>query len=282
MLGAFVAVPLSMALARRFRLLDVPGGRKQHSSVTPRGAGIVLWMGLLLIFLLFGDEGRFVPFVATGATVVFLVGYLDDMSSLSPSVRFLVHLAASYGAIYPLDLPLLHRIASVIWITGLTNAFNLVDGMDGLCLSMALITMGFCAVTFGPFPWALTAGLVLGVMLWNFPKAKTFLGDGGSTLLGYLCGALILWNAWEPMASMGILRLMLVLFLLGGLPVLDTLVVMTGRIIKRRSPFLPDRTHGHHRLLDRGIRKEKVLAILAAFHCLLLLAGVKALGSWGG
>lgn len=273
-LWAFLAVPLSMALAKRFRLLDVPGGRKLHASVTPRGAGIVLWVGFLLVSLLMGDRVPFAPYVASGATGVFVVGYLDDMSPLPPSIRFMVHLVAAMGVLYPLDMPLLHRVVAVIWITGLTNAFNLIDGMDGLCLSMTLVTMG-CAMYFlSPFPWVVTMGLVLGVMLWNFPKAKTFLGDGGSTLLGFLCGSLMLWDAGEILAKFGVFRLCVTLFLLGGLPVVDTLSVMFGRILRGASPFLPDRTHGHHRLLDMGLGKIKVLAVLVCVHLSLVVAGM--------
>ncbi|MCX7829110.1 MAG: undecaprenyl/decaprenyl-phosphate alpha-N-acetylglucosaminyl 1-phosphate transferase, partial [Thermanaerothrix sp.] len=157
---------------------------------------------------------------------------------------------------------------------GLTNAFNLIDGMDGLCLSMALVTMG-CAMYFlAPFPWVITIGLVLGVMIWNFPRAKTFLGDGGSTLLGFLCASLILWDAWGSLAGVGIIRLCITLFLLGGLPVVDTLSVMFGRVLRGASPFLPDRTHGHHRLLDMGLDKVKVLAVLVGIHLSLVVAGM--------
>lgn len=272
-LWSLVATPVSIGLARMFRLLDVPGGRKTHVDVTPRGAGIVLWMGFLLWSLVEGGQGLTTPYVATGATGVFLVGYLDDMHPLPPLLRLFFHLAAAFWVILPLPVSLPERVLLGLWIAGLTNAFNLIDGMDGLSLTLALVTILVACRFAGPQTWLPFAGLVGGVLVWNFPRARTFLGDGGSTLLGFLCSAQIAWDLYGTSGKTGILAFGVILALVGGVPVFDTCVAMGRRVLLGRSPFSPDRGHAHHRLLDRGLSKGSALALLALGHLGLVSLG---------
>jgi UDP-GlcNAc:undecaprenyl-phosphate GlcNAc-1-phosphate transferase len=240
-------------------------------------------LGYLLASLLNGTNAVEVAFLATGATVVFLVGYADDMRSLPPGLRFVLHLAAAAWAVLPISLPLGDRLLMLFWVAGATNAYNLIDGMDGLALSLSLVT-AVVAMTLGnPGGWLSFAGMIAGVLVWNFPVARTFLGDGGSTFLGFVCASQLCWDLarvrdFSPSPWM----LALLLFLLGGVPVADTIVAMTRRILAGRSPFLPDRGHAHHRLLDRGIGKGKVLAILAGTHLLFLAAGIFMVGCLPG
>lgn len=272
-LWGVIATPVSMRLSRTFRLLDVPGGRKQHQAITPRGAGIVLWTGYLLWALINPNPGVEVPFVATGATLVFLVGYMDDMHPLPPLRRLIVHLFAAGWVVYALPVPIAQRALLLLWIAGSTNAYNFVDGMDGLALSLAFIT-SFLAFMYGnPYTWAQFCGLVAGVLVWNFPFARTFLGDGGSTLLGYICSSHLVWDLFPQFFEMNLLYMTPALLLLGGVPVADTLCAMTRRILQRKSPFLPDRGHAHHILLDRRLRTWQVLSVLVIFHGLLISAG---------
>lgn len=268
-----IATPVSMRLSQTFRLMDVPGGRKKHANVTPRGAGIVLWTGYLIWALVNPNPGVEVPYVATGATLVFLVGYMDDMHPLPPLKRLVVHLATAAWVIVPLSIPIHQRILLIVWVAGCTNAYNFVDGMDGLALSIAFVTSCLAYRGGNPYAWLPFCGLIAGVLIWNFPFARTFLGDGGATLLGYVCSSHLAWDLFPRFFGMRIDFMMAILLLIGGVPVVDTLIAMTRRILRRKSPFYPDRGHAHHILLDRKLRTWQVLCVLIVAHALLVGAG---------
>jgi len=272
-----LVTPISIFLARRFRVLDEPGGRKIHSGTVPRGAGIVLWLGHLLWVLLVGGSFPATRMIAVGATLVFLVGYVDDMKQTSPYLRLGVHLAAALVAVSAIPSSPLTKALLVLWIAGCTSAYNLIDGMDGLCLSLTIATALFFCVSGQLVPWLPFAGLCLGVLFWNFPlpRARTFLGDGGSTLLGFLCATQMAGSIVK--GTLGPFALIFVLVLLGGIPVLDTLMAVTRRFLRGRSPFLPDRGHLHHRLLDRSFPVIAIIVMMGTMHLILLLSGMTLL-----
>jgi UDP-GlcNAc:undecaprenyl-phosphate GlcNAc-1-phosphate transferase len=272
-----IATPVSMKLSNTFRLMDVPGGRKQHRAVTPRGAGIVLWTGYLLWALINPNPSVEVPYVSVGATLVFLVGYMDDMHSLPPLKRLFVHIAAAAWVIAPLSIPLYQRALLTLWVAGCTNAYNFVDGMDGLALSLALATSFMAYLDGNPYTWLPLCGLIAGVLLWNFPRARTFLGDGGSTLLGYVCSAHLAWDIFPGFFRMNPLMVAGVLIFIGGEPVADTLIAMIRRMLRGKSPLYPDRGHLHHKLLDKNLRTWQVLSALIIIHVILVAVGYKIL-----
>ncbi|MDR3280885.1 MAG: undecaprenyl/decaprenyl-phosphate alpha-N-acetylglucosaminyl 1-phosphate transferase [Synergistaceae bacterium] len=272
-LWGIIATPISMKLSRTFRLMDVPGGRKLHPVVTPRGAGIVLWTGYLLWGLVNPNPGVEVRYVATGATLVFLVGYMDDMHPLPPLKRLAIHLLAAAWVVMPLSVPIYQRILLLFWVAGCTNAYNFVDGMDGLALSIAFVTSYIAYRGGNPYTWLPFCGLIAGVLLWNFPKARTFLGDGGATLLGYVCSSHLAWDIFPRFFNMGFPTMVLSLILIGGIPVVDTLIAMIRRIAHGRSPFYPDRGHLHHILLDFKLLTWEVLALIVVVHGALVGAG---------
>lgn len=273
-LWGLVTTPISIGLARKFRLLDKPGGRKAHESITPRGAGIILWSGYILWALFSVNRGMEASYIATGASLVFVVGYMDDMQPLPSLVRLIFHLAAAVWVVFPLTVPLWQRMLFVFWIAGLTNAYNLIDGMDGLCLTMTLLT-AVCALLFlgAPATWMPIAGLVFGVLLWNFPSPRTFLGDGGSTFLGYICASYLVWGIFPYMFAQSVFFVTVALVLIGGAPVIDTLIAMIRRVLKKRSPFSPDRGHGHHKLQDAGFSKPQTLVLIGGAHAVMLMVG---------
>lgn len=278
-LWGLAATPISIGLAQKFRLLDQPGGRKTHCGTTPRGAGIVLWSGYILWTLFAGSRGAGTSYIATGASLIFVIGYMDDMQPLPSLARLFFHLAAAAWVISPLPIPLWQKALFIFWITGVTNAYNLIDGMDGLCLTMTLLTMLCAMALLGVATvWAPLSGLVFGVLLWNFPTPRTFLGDGGSTFLGYLCASYMAWDIFPGMFGQGIFFMAAALLLIGGAPATDTLIAMTRRILKKRSPFSPDRGHAHHKLQDAGLSKPHTLAVLGAAHIAMILAGFQFIG----
>ena len=253
-LGGFfwggLVTPIAIRLARHYRILDLPDARKIHTIQMPRGAGLVLWTGYLLWGLYAVGEGPYVRLTALGATIVFLVGYCDDMCSLSPFLRLALHLTSAALAVLPLRLPFLTAAACTVWTAGLTSAYNLIDGVNGLCLSLFIASSTGLAFLGSAPAGVVMAAMALGVLCWNFPSARTFLGDGGSTLLGYLFAVHFLYAATPTLRSVGLNELILLLLLFGGMPVLDTMIAFSRRILRGRSPFYPDKGHLHHRLME--------------------------------
>lgn len=276
-LWGIIATPVSMKLSRTFRLMDVPGGRKLHRAATPRGAGIVLWTGYLLWALVNPNPGVEVPYVATGATLVFLVGYMDDMHPLPPLKRLAVHFFAAAWVVFPLSAPVYQRALFLVWIAGSTSAYNFIDGMDGLALSVALVTSFMAYRSGNPHMWLPFCGLIAGVLVWNFPHARTFLGDGGAYLLGYVCSSHLAWDIFPNFFDVGPAVMLPALILIGGVPVIDTLFAMTRRTLSGRSPFHPDRGHLHHILLDMRLRGWEALSLIVAVHAAIVTAGYRLL-----
>lgn len=263
LLWGFCVMPLSILLAARFGLVDVADARKTHTGAVPRGGGIALWTGMMFWCLVFAPNSPLIPYAMTGGTIVFFAGYLDDMKSLSPFTRLAAHFFAAGVGLLGLyatgvQTTALGYCVAILWIAGSTNAYNFIDGMNGLSLSMTIISAAVMgAIGLGYWSWSLAA-LALGCLPWNFPKARTFMGDGGVYLVGYFIGLL---QASGTINWLRALWAIPVLLCLGGLPTLDTLRVALGRIVKGHSPFYPDRTHLHHLFLDRGVSPLRTLGL---------------------
>lgn len=205
--------------------------------------------------------------------MVFFIGYLDDMSPLRPMIRLFIHFLAAVLVVLPscTGSPIFLGLG-VLWVAGCTNAYNFIDGMNGLSLSMAVLAFGALALAGERTAAIPMIGLCAGVMVWNFPRAYTFIGDGGVYLLGYVASSLTLWRV-GPALSGSPIRCAAVLALLGGVPVLDTLFAILRRLISGKSPFAPDRGHIHHRLHDMGWPQGRILSVLLAVQVILLWAG---------
>ncbi len=290
-------VRASMLCAMPFGLVDHPMGRKDHAHPTPVTGGIGLFAALLLSFLIFGrfDLQLSVFFVAGGLLLV--IGVLDDRYDLSSRVRFFVQAIAAIIMIYFAGLQA-NEISDVVgisgfhlgWMTplftvfitiGLINALNMADGSDGYLAGqvMAALTL-FAGLAFYAGNLALAAQCaifataVMGFWFWNmrFPwqkRAKVFLGDAGSTFLGFA----IVWfalqltqNPQHPVTA--VLPPWMI-----ALPVLDCVVLMLERMRQRRSPFSADRNHMHHLLLDAGFTPT---GIAIAMMTLSLVIGATA------
>jgi len=289
--GGFVT-PVAIGLANRFRILDAPNERKVHSQITPRGAGLGLWLGYLVLCLYYvtpaseaGDiSGAYIPYAATGATLVFFSGYIDDMKSLPALFRLFIHLLAASLAIFPFELPLFTYFIAVVWIAGITSAYNLIDGINGLCLSLfivsstALFLMGLfgIGISYSSMSFGLTlAAMALGTICWNFPKAQTFLGDGGSTLLGFVFSTHVIESMNGVWGNIPFYTFILILLFFGGVPVFDTAFAFSRRIIKGKSPFSPDRAHFHHRLMNMKLPIFWTVISMATLQALSLYIAAK-------
>ena len=265
--------PLAINLANRYKIIDHPGERKIHSTPTPRGAGIVLWLGFLLWCLFSAGPHPIVRYIGAGGTIVFLGGYRDDMKSLEPLIRLGTHVLAALFFLIPAKLSPGHSAISLLWITGMTNAYNLIDGANGLCLLMFITACLFASPLGNSTIFISLASLAGGLLYWNFPKARTFLGDGGTTLLGYLFACFFIYTMSLGLNMVGTIELPFLLLLAGGVPVVDTLFAILRRIWGARSPFSPDRGHIHHRLIDMGLSPLWTVAFLVIVQCLIVGTG---------
>ncbi len=260
-----LTAPVSIRLAEIYGILDIPDARKIHKVNTPRGGGLGIWAGYMLMVLFMSLEIPALKFISAGATIIFLCGYLDDMCSLSPFLRLGLHFFASALSVFPLGLSVLNSAVALVWVAGVTSAYNLIDGVNGLCISIFIASSGSLYLLGNSYPGVYMAAMALGVLCWNFPMAQTFLGDGGSTLLGYLFAShfLIISSSVLNILDVGNLITMLILF--GGIPVIDTIIAFSRRMIAGRSPFYPDKGHLHHlliKLTDSAVVSVTVLLFL--------------------
>ena len=277
LLGFFwggLTAPISIRLAVLYGIIDVPDARKIHKGNTPRGAGIGLWFGYMLMAVLFSGNVPGIRYIATGATVIFLCGYLDDMCSLSPFLRLFLHLGASSLVVIPLGLGFFHSAVAVIWLAGVTSAYNLIDGMNGLCISIFIASSLALFMLGQSYPGIYMGAMALGVLCWNFPSAQTFLGDGGSTLLGYLFASHFLLSSAETLRHYGITDMLILFVLFGGIPVVDTLTAFTRRMLTGKSPFYPDKKHLHHLLISLTGSNVITVTIILSLQLIMLALGM--------
>ncbi|MDD2320999.1 MAG: MraY family glycosyltransferase [Geobacteraceae bacterium] len=280
--SSMAMVPFLMRWAFDTGAIDVPDARKKHKKAVPRIGGVAICMGWLFSLLIYVDMSREVRGILAGTLIIFFTGLIDDLYGLSPKRKFQGQIAACLVTIFvghisiftlgnlfgnsTLLLPSWLGIPfTVVTVVGVVNAFNLMDGLDGLAggisvialsafmvlghLSGNLMLMALCAALLGA---------VLGFLKFNLYPARIFMGDTGSLVVGFVIAFLAILTTQTP--GSGVAPIVVVLIL--GLPIVDTLRVMGRRILHRKSPFSPDRTHLHHNFLDLGLQhRYTVLAI---------------------
>ena len=289
---SFSAVPLAANLARKVGAVDIPdGSRRRHKKITPRMTGIAVALGFSLSLLLSPSVDRYLSLALLFfGNAVCLSGALDDFSPLSPTKKLLLQLLAAVGAtlfgVSPQWLPAPAAFAvSVLCFLLLMNAQNLVDGMDGLSASLALVSTGgfFClALQSGNgdlLPTILLFALALiGFLPYNLPPARVFMGDAGSQFLGFTLAAVAITlsnGIVTPVSSAtDRFRIVFALLLCLFLPLYDTVTSFFRRLISGRSPFSADRGHLHHRLTDAGFSDAAALFLLLLSQCALCFIAI--------
>jgi UDP-GlcNAc:undecaprenyl-phosphate GlcNAc-1-phosphate transferase len=287
-LMALALTPIVRDSIGRFFLDRPDGGRKAHTTAVPRVGGIAIVLAYLATFAIAFS----LPFSYTYvlhkalpnilaltlvASVVFLTGVVDDLVGLTAGQKLIGIGGASVLAFFAgihVDIPMLHGLPAwpglgfaltVIWLIGCSNAFNLIDGMDGLAAGVGLVatvTMLIAALTQGNLPLALAtmplAGCLLGFLRYNFEPASVFLGDGGSLLIGFLIGCYFaLWSE-KSVTLVALTAPLLVL----SIPLLDVLLSVSRRYLRNRPIFQADRGHIHHKLLERGLSPRDAVLIM--------------------
>jgi UDP-GlcNAc:undecaprenyl-phosphate GlcNAc-1-phosphate transferase len=284
-----VLVPPLMRLAAPMRLLDVPDARKIHTELVPRCGGLAIASGILLPILMWLPKDGAMTAVLSGALVVFLFGLWDDIKDLDYRIKLTGQILAlgiainggvvlehyPFAGLDPVSVWLAYPATALI-VLGVTNAINLTDGLDGLAAGCTLLTLAmiaFLAYQAGNDPVLLLSitvmGGILGFLRYNTHPAIVFLGDAGSQFLGFITAALTIFLVERVNQALSPALPLLLL----GLPILDTLWVVTLRLAKGRSPFRPDRQHIHHQLLDLGFRQYEAVSLIYLLHGSLICAG---------
>ena len=294
-------------LASRIGAVDLPSDRKMHNHPIPRLGGVAVvgaialtYVAAVLTALLDGSsEGSsWWSALWTGSALMFICGLWDDLSPISARTKFIVQLTAAVIAVscgvhfdkvtfagdYILDLGLLSVPITILWIVGITNAFNLIDGLDGLSAGLGSIAAATCAAIFyhsGAIDDAtvlmVVFGALAGFLPYNFNPAKIFLGDSGSLVLGYVLAVMVVTGSQRYATATAVIIPLLTL----AVPIVDTLLSFARRMLSCRSAnqdvgswgrrlvafkqvFVADRDHIHHRLLATGLsHRGAVLALYA-------------------
>lgn len=308
-LGVFaVSLAASFVLTRTVRNFATMRGwvsapaheRHLHRTPLPRLGGVAIYAAFvlsigvgILINQRFGSLASPVTIrtlftILVPATLIFCLGVYDDLKSVGPWTKFAVQAVAALllfaGGLRILDLPVLFGTRhfgwavglplTIFWVIGITNAFNLIDGLDGLAAGSGLFStiVVFVVATFSQSSVVslLTialAGAILGFLRFNFNPATIFLGDSGSLFIGFMLSALALEGAQKAPTVIAV-AIPVVSF---GLPILETLLSVLRRLIAGRPVFTADREHIHHKLLERGLSHRQVVVVLYAVSALFAL-----------
>lgn len=285
---AIILTPIIRDISRSFNLVDRPGKRKVHAYPLPRVGGVAIAIAYCVALMTFSGAsvslaGGETPAwrVLPGAALVFLIGLLDDVFSLKPLVKMAGLVAAASVAFFSGirmgglgDRPLgvwLEFPLTVLWLLATSNALNLIDGLDGLCAGMGLMStlaLFTAALLHGNYPLAYAtlplAGALLGFLCYNVNPATVFLGDSGALLIGFLLGCYgMIWTQ----KSSTLLSMMVPLLAL-SIPLLDSSLSVLRRFLRHQPIFSADRGHIHHRLLDRGFSARQAVWVLYLFAAL--------------
>jgi UDP-GlcNAc:undecaprenyl-phosphate GlcNAc-1-phosphate transferase len=293
----FFAIPAIINVAEQKKLFDIPDERKIHQAPIPSLGGIGIFAGFIISVLFslnFTNNSEF-PYFLAAAVVIFFLGLKDDILIISPVKKFIGQVLASFLIIYKggvqihsmhgfLGMEQLPEVASLLLtyftILVIINSFNLIDGVDGLAGSLAVLastTLGFFFFKISQPGYAMISfalsGATIAFLIYNYQPAKIFMGDTGSMLIGLINAILVIQfinfssnNNMMPLAAGAAIGFS-VLFI----PLLDTLRVFAIRIFCRRSPFSADRNHIHHLLLDLGFSHRNITLMLIGFNILVIL-----------
>ncbi len=297
---ALAVTPAVIALARRIDAVDRPGARAVHTQPVPRIGGVAIFVSaiclisaVLLLDNRIGDAFRRVSLQVSAllgmATLIFLVGLVDDLRGLPARVKLVVEVLAAtllcgvgvrVSALeitdgYLLPLGQWGTPLTILWIIGITNAVNLSDGLDGLAAGVSAVACAVIAVfaiysenrVMAVFMLALLGGLS-GFLFYNFNPAKVFMGDCGSLFVGFTIAASSAMCLTKSSALVGLALPILAL----GIPIFDTFFAILRRFLERRSLFAPDRSHFHHRLMDLGLKQRH--AVLAIYFSTCVATGL--------
>ncbi|MGM9668710.1 MAG: MraY family glycosyltransferase [Faecousia sp.] len=293
---SFLTTPLVKRMASKVGAMDIPrDNRRMHDHPIPRMGGLAIAIAFIFTVLLFTKIDRQMQGILLGSIVLLVLGVFDDSLRLKATPKLIVQLLAAGIAVYHgctiryvtnpfscldgsyFDLGILSVPVSVIWIVALTNAVNFIDGLDGLAVGVSAISalsMLVISILVADAGVAVTLAALLGACLgfipYNFNPAKIFMGDTGSTFLGFILATLSIQGMFKLYAIISFV----VPFLILGIPIFDICFAVIRRLIRHQNPMTADRGHIHHCLIDMGFSQKQTVAITYILSGTLGLAAV--------
>lgn len=295
---SFVSTPLVKKLAFKIGAIDVPkDNRRMHKKPIPRLGGLAIIFGFLVSVLCFGEMNREVGAMLLGAGIVAVMGVVDDCKNLNAKLKFVIQIIAALVVVLAGDIRIeaftnpnifsenpywvlpewLSIVGSVLWIVFITNAVNLIDGLDGLATGVSAImavSLVFLAVRVGENSIAITCialmGACFGFLPFNFNPAKIFMGDTGALFLGFILATVSIQGVFKSYAVISFAVPLLIL----GLPLFDTTFAILRRLFTGKGIMTADRGHLHHRLIDMGFSQKQTVFILYAISGVLGITAV--------
>lgn len=277
--SSIIFVYLSKLVAIHTGIMDVPNKRSAHKKPTPLLGGIGIFLSFLLGYILFGKESTLMLSILIASFLILLLGIFDDIKPIPAKIKFLVHILVAciivfYGGL-KLDyfdmfsinayLGIWSYPITILLIVSIINAINLIDGLDGLCAgisSIYFLTIGIIALILNKLGGLdimlsfIMFGATTGFLVHNFPPAKIFMGDTGSTFLGLMISVIMLLGFKTVTLTSLIIPMVLLI-----LPIIDTLFAIIRRTIHKRPIGEADKEHIHHQLLKKLSTRKTILII---------------------
>lgn len=294
----FATTPLVRRFAFKIGAIDIPkDNRRMHKKPTPRIGGLAIIFGFTVATLCFAQPSRQLYGTLAGAAIIAVMGVIDDCKNLPAKLKFVIQIIAALVVVFAGDIKIdvftnpnflsdnpywvlpewLSVTLTVIWIVFITNAVNFIDGLDGLAAGVSAImsiSFVFISIRVGEYSIAILGialmGSCFGFLPFNFNPAKIFMGDTGSTFLGFMLATLSIQGVFKSYAVISFAVPLLIL----GLPLFDALFAMIRRILRGQSPMTADRGHLHHRLVDMGFSQKQTVFILYAISGVLGITAV--------
>jgi UDP-GlcNAc:undecaprenyl-phosphate GlcNAc-1-phosphate transferase len=286
---AILLTPIVKKFAFIIGATDKPEQRKVHQNIMPRLGGLSIYLSFIIGVIIINPTEQYHLPILFGSLIIIFTGMLDDIKDISPGIKLSGQIVAAFIVVVmgnmnvefinlpfggqvnfgPLSIPL-----TMLWIIGVTNAINLIDGLDGLAAgvsSIALFTIAGMAAVMGNTYVMVIALIVavssLGFLVFNFYPAKIFMGDVGSQFLGYIIGVLSLLG----FKNITFISLIIPIIIL-GVPISDTFFAIIRRLVNRKPISAPDKSHLHHCLLRTGFTHRQAVLLIYAMSSICGLA----------
>lgn len=295
---AYILTPVSKKIAVKLNAIDIPDSKRRiHNRPIPRMGGLAIYISFSVVSLILTKYNLHVVGIVIGGTVIVIGGMLDDIKSLKPYQKLVFQIAASIILIFfgiwvkNITIPFAARGGytscgyfgipiTILWVVGITNAVNLIDGLDGLacgiCLISSLTLFGVSLISQRMTAVILTVtlgGACLGFLPFNFNPASIFMGDTGAQFLGFTLAAISIQGAIKSAAAVAFAVPILAL----GIPIYDTLFAMIRRKINNKPIMQADRGHLHHRLLDIGLSQRQAVFVMYSISAILGITAILAM-----
>ena len=278
-LTSLILTHLMIKISKNMNIMDIPNERSVHKKPTPLLGGIAIFLSFLFGFILFGNQNPLMISILIASFLILLLGIFDDIKPIKARYKFVIHILVALIVVFYGGLKLTHvdifglslnfkwmsPYITILIIAGIINAVNLIDGLDGLCAgisSIYFLTIGVIALILNKFNGLdiilsfIMLGATLGFLVFNYPPAKIFMGDTGSTFLGLMISVIMLLGFKTVTLTSLLIPLVLLI-----LPITDTLFAIIRRTLNKKPIGQADKEHIHHQLLKHLSTRKTILVI---------------------